>query len=143
MTSASKPRPSGRSTPPSYPTGAGTTAAQADVSNIDAAAVVAEPPRAGDGEPGVRNLRAAEERAPSRKIQADGTDAMGVTLMVEARGVSAVPGTARERSREGGSGDNCARGMGLVLSEILRTEGLDGLYAGCGAQVRAALSFQF
>ena len=143
MTSASKPRPSGRSTPPSYSAGAGTAAAQADVSNIDAAAVVAEPPRAGDGEPGVRNLRAAEERAPSRKIQADGTDTMGESLMVEARGVVAVPGTTRERSREGGSGDTCARGMGVVLAEILRTEGLGGLYAGCGAQVRVVLPSQF
>ena len=38
--------------------------------------------------------------------------------------------------RAGEVGGSNSRGMGTVLVEILRREGLGGLYAGCGAQVK-------
>lgn len=45
-----------------------------------------------------------------------------------------IPAVVGKRS-EGGTRSN-SRGMGTVLVEIFRREGLGGLYAGCGAQVR-------
>lgn len=61
--------------------------------------------------------------------------AMGEGLVESGVGLAVTAAAEAEGEGRCGENDGGTRGMGSVLVELFRQEGLGGLYAGCGAQV--------
>lgn len=112
------------SAPSSSSASAGSAAAQIDEKGV----LLNERTSTDNGKPG--RHRAATDGGEIRDRNQDGIASEGLVDVGEPLAVSSTRGPCREAGSEYLMG-----GIGAILVDILRQEGIGGLYAGCGAQV--------